>query len=65
VLGFGAKKYARDSWRTVPDAIDRYFSAAMRHLALIARGETCDSDSGKPHRHHVFCNVVFLLELTR
>lgn len=65
VLGYGAQKYARDSWRLVPDAIDRYFSAAMRHLTAMAAGETVDAESGHQHLGHVTCNVVFLLELAR
>jgi hypothetical protein len=65
VLGFGAKKYGRDSWRLVPDAIDRYYSAAMRHLAAMATGETHDPESGLEHLGHFACNVLFLLELTR
>jgi hypothetical protein len=65
VLGYGAKKYARDSWRLVPDAIDRYFSAAIRHLEAMADGETYDEESGLEHLGHLTANIVFLLELTR
>lgn len=34
---------------------------AARHLMAIIRGETTDSESGKPHEWHVYCNVVMLL----
>ena len=32
VLEFGAKKYALDNWKTVPDAKTRYYDAMQRHI---------------------------------
>jgi len=68
VLEFGAKKYAKDSWRTVPDAVDRYYSAAWRHLERIEEpGCTMaakDDESGLPHEYHLLCNLLFLLDLS-
>jgi hypothetical protein len=29
------------------------------------RGEDIDPESGEPHRGHVFCNVVMLLQYTK
>lgn len=63
VLTFGARKYAPNGWRSVPDARERYFAALMRHLVAWRNGETCDEDSGLPHLDHVLCNAVFLREL--
>lgn len=63
VLEFGAKKYAKDSWLTVPDAKTRYRDALDRHLAAIDKGEEVDAESGKPHLFHVACNALFLAEL--
>lgn len=63
VLEHGAKKYDRDSWATVPDAENRYFSAAMRHARKIAKGERNDSDSGLNHWGHFRTNVLFLVGL--
>ena len=63
VLEFGAKKYAVDNWRTVPDARRRYYDAAIRHLTAWWDGETLDEESGLPHLAHAGCCVIFLLWL--
>ena len=63
VLGFGAKKYAPDNWRKVPDARGRYFDAALRHLIAWQQGERLDPESGLSHLAHAACCVLFLLEV--
>jgi hypothetical protein len=65
VYAYGAKKYERDSWRTVPDAETRYAEALMRHLAAFYDGETRDEESGMRHLAHACWNVIALMELTR
>lgn len=62
VLTYGAKKYAPDNWRHVPDARARYHSAARRHLSAWASGEKFDHESGLPHLSHAACCLLFLLE---
>ena len=64
VLTYGARKYAPENWRKVPDARNRYFAAAMRHLEAWWSGEKDDPESGFPHLAHVLCCVIFLLELS-
>lgn len=64
VLTFGAKKYAPYSWRGVPDAKERYWSALMRHLIEWRQGEWLDPESGMPHLWHAACNLMFLYELS-
>jgi hypothetical protein len=61
VLTYGAKKYAPDNWRKVPDANNRYFAAALRHLAAWKLGEHLDPESGLPHLAHAGCCILFLL----
>lgn len=61
VLTYGAKKYAPNAWRLVPDAKDRYFAAALRHLTAWRDGERLDEESGLPHLAHAACCVLFLL----
>jgi hypothetical protein len=61
VLEFGAKKYAPEAWRRVPDARRRYLSAALRHLAAISMGETVDPESGLLHAAHAACCALFLI----
>jgi ribosomal protein L32 len=60
VLTMGAKKYADDNWKIVPDARKRYFSALMRHLTAWQSGEKVDPESGESHIAHAICNLIFL-----
>lgn len=63
VLEFGARKYAVDNWRVVPDARARYWDAAVRHLVAFREGEQLDPESGLHHLAHAGCCVLFLLAL--
>ena len=65
ILTFGAKKYAAHSWKTVPDASDRYLAALMRHLVAYSKGELVDPESGQSHMSHAACNALFILELEK
>lgn len=62
VATFGAKKYSRGGWQTVPDALHRYKSAAERHRRL-ARYQENDPESGMPHRWHAAWNELCIVEL--
>jgi hypothetical protein len=63
VLGFGARKYAADSWKQVEGGTVRYRDALYRHLMAVEAGEVLDPESGLPHWHHICCNALFLAEL--
>lgn len=63
VLRFGADKYGADNWRKVPEARNRYVSAAFRHLVAFARGEKTDPESGRHHLAHAVCCALFLMEV--
>lgn len=65
VLTEGAKIYAPDNWRLVPDARARYTAALMRHVEDFRRGEWVDPKSGLPHLAHAICNAMFLIVLAR
>ena len=60
VLELGAAKYSPDNWKKVPNARERYYDAAMRHLLAWKGGEKLDPETGKSHIHHVACCVAFL-----
>lgn len=60
-LEFGAKKYARWGWRTVPDAPRRYFAAMERHIKAFKRGEDIDPESGLPHLDHAAACLSIVL----
>lgn len=61
VLTFGAKKYAPDNWRKVPELRQRYYDAALRHLADFKYEEN-DKESGLSHLAHAMCCLSFILE---
>lgn len=61
VLNHGAKKYAPDNWKHVPDARNRYFAALQRHMIQWWEGERLDNESGLPHLAHAGCCLLFLL----
>lgn len=59
---FGAKKYTRGGWQSVPDGITRYSDAMWRHL-LKESQESHDPDSGLTHQAHAAWNALARLEL--
>jgi hypothetical protein len=64
VLTYGAKKYAPDNWKKVPNAKERYTGALLRHLTEYREGNTFDHETcPDPLRHiaQVACNALFLL----
>lgn len=62
VLTYGARKYAPDNWKLVPDARPRYTSAALRHFVAWIRGERLDPETGLHHLAHAVCCLLFLIE---
>lgn len=61
VLTIGAKKYAPDNWKKVPNARQRYIDAAFRHMSAYAGGEKLDAETGKSHLAHAMCCFLFLM----
>ena len=61
VLTFGAKKYAADNWKYVPQARERYIDAAYRHLADWNTISRLDPETNKSHLAHAICCLLFLL----
>lgn len=60
VWDFGARKYAKDNWKKVPDAKNRYMNALCRHL-LQSKNEPLDSESGISHIAHACFNALAIL----
>lgn len=60
---YGANKYTRDGWLSVPDGPRRYTDAMYRHLNAEARGEVHDADTGLEHAAHAAWNALARLEL--
>jgi hypothetical protein len=63
VLQFGAQKYEVGNWKLVPNANERYFNAAMRHLWEFHKGEVLDPETGYSHIAHAICCLMFLEDL--
>ena len=59
---YGAEKYTRGGWQSVPNARERYFDAMWRHL-LASRHEAADKDTGLKHLAHAAWNILAVLEL--
>jgi hypothetical protein len=62
VLTEGAKKYAVNNWKHVPDLQNRYTGAALRHILAEMSGEEIDRDFNLPHMAHAICCLMFKLE---
>lgn len=60
---FGAKKYTPFGWLEVPNAIERYTEADLRHIAAELSGEDIDQESGLLHAQHHAWNALARLEL--
>jgi len=59
---FGAKKYARSSWKGVENASVRYEDALYRH-AYKSSYEEHDEESGLLHLAHLAWNALAILQL--
>jgi len=60
---YGAKKYTDNGWMEVPNGIERYSDAKMRHQMAEAKGEECDQDTGYLHAAHEAWNALAKLDL--
>jgi hypothetical protein len=63
ISAFGARKYAWKGWESVPDGINRYSDAMVRHLTEEGKGEVLDPDSGLLHASHTAWGALARLEL--
>jgi Domain of unknown function (DUF5664) len=60
---FGARKYSAAGWLQVPNGIERYTDAGLRHIAAHTMGETHDPETGMPHLSHAAWNMLAVLTL--
>lgn len=63
ISAFGASKYAWKGWESVPDGINRYSDAELRHFTKEAVEGAYDLDSGYLHKAHKAWNALAALEL--
>lgn len=60
---YGAQKYSKSGWLTVPDGLARYEDAQLRHWLAQKRGELIDPDTDLHHAAHEAWNALAKLEL--
>lgn len=60
---FGANKYTDNGWMEVPNGIERYLNALLRHYFKYRMGEVYDPESGLLHLSHLAWNSLAVLEL--
>ena len=63
VGSYGANKYTDNGWVSVPNGVNRYTDAMLRHLLSEASGELTDKDTGLLHASHVVWNALARLDL--
>lgn len=61
---FGANKYTRGGWQSVPEGEQRYYDALWRHL-LQANQDVLDAESGLTHLEHAAWNILAVIELKK
>ena len=61
VLEFGATKYKPNAWKDVPNGLERYKKAMLRHMMCYLKGEYNDRESGLSHLSHLATNVLFIM----
>jgi hypothetical protein len=60
---YGAKKYSPNGWMEVPNGVERYTEAMLRHWLKEAKGELADPDTDLLHAAHLAWNALARLEL--
>ena len=60
---YGATKYTANGWLEVPEGIERYGEAKVRHQLAEMTGEEHDPDTGLRHAAHEAWNALARLEL--
>lgn len=65
IMTFGAEKYGENTWQSLDNGENRYFSALMRHIVAWRLGEKVDIESGISHLAHALVNLLFLIWLEK
>lgn len=60
---YGATKYTDNGWMEVPNGLERYDDANLRHWLDEKRGITCDPDTNLLHASHTAWNALARLDL--
>jgi len=60
---FGANKYTPNGWMTVPDGVNRYTDAMLRHYLAECQGELIDPQTKLFHAAHLAWNALARLDM--
>ena len=60
---YGAMKYTENGWMEVPNGIDRYDDAKLRHWLYEKAGRECDPDTQELDAAHEAWNALARLDL--
>lgn len=60
---YGATKYTEGGWLEVPNGVDRYDDAKLRHWLTEKAGIECDPDTQELHAAHEAWNALARLDL--
>ncbi len=60
---YGAVKYSDNGWMEVPNGIERYDDAKLRHWLYEKIGIECDADTAEMHAAHECWNALARLDL--
>ena len=60
---YGANKYTDNGWVSVPNGVNRYTDAMLRHMLSEASGELTDKDTDLLHAAHAAWNALARLDL--
>lgn len=63
VSEFGSRKYVWGGWKSVPEGVNRYTDALLRHLIEEACDEAIDPETELAHAAHAAWNALARLEL--
>jgi len=56
----GAEKHDDEGWKTIPNAKEKYFAAAMRHIAAYRGGQVVDTETRQSHLTCAISNLMIV-----
>ena len=61
----GSKKYGENTWQNLPNGLQRYKAAMLRHLVAFEKGEEDDKETGCKHLAQVAWNAIAMLWVSK
>lgn len=61
----GSKKYGDNTWQNLPNGVQRYKAALLRHLLEFEKGNEIDEETGCKHLAQVAWNAIAMLWISK